>query len=37
MGRIEVKPAQHRGGVPREIRDRPLRPTVMALEETEPF
>ena len=30
MGCIEVKPAQHRGGVTRRTPDRRLRPTVMA-------
>jgi hypothetical protein len=32
MGRVEVKPAGHRGGVNRRSAYRRLRPTVMALE-----
>jgi hypothetical protein len=37
MGRIEVNPAGHRGGVTRRSPDRRLHPMVMALEESEPF
>jgi hypothetical protein len=32
MGRIEVKPARHRGGVTRRSPDRRLRPILMAPE-----
>jgi hypothetical protein len=33
MSCVEVKPARHRGGVPRRNPDHRLRPMVMALED----